>query len=180
MMPMMNADSVYKIHTMSLNKLCNLQPCKINVFIYTYIIHLKRTKSKIIMFLVSSCSGLCTNHSSLAPFPLSIFRLNSKFDENSKHSSVKYTRPITTIFCTRHDSVIVVTCKISLWSVEYIRNYSILNVHRISNSIEICLVGRAPGVMSRMKIQLKQHQQAKFPLHLRDQQAFGLPPYTLN
>ena len=36
-------------------------------------------------------------------------------------------------------------CKISLWSVEYIRNKSILNFHRISNSIEICLVGRAPG-----------------------------------
>ena len=50
-----------------------------------------------------SCIGL-------APVPLSIFRSNSKFDENSKHSSVKYTRPITTIFCTRHDSVTVVTC----------------------------------------------------------------------
>ena len=36
-------------------------------------------------------------------------------------------------------------CKISLWSVEYIRNYSVLNFHRISYSIEICLVGRAPG-----------------------------------
>ena len=47
---------------------------------------------------------------SLAPVPLSIFRSNSKFDENSKHSSVKYTRPIITIFCTRHDSVTVVTC----------------------------------------------------------------------
>ena len=46
----------------------------------------------------------------LAPVPLSIFRSNSKFDENSKHSSIKYTRPITTIFCTRHDSVTVVTC----------------------------------------------------------------------
>ena len=45
-----------------------------------------------------------------APVPLSIFRSNSKFDENSKHSSVKYTRQITTIFCTRHDSVTVVTC----------------------------------------------------------------------
>ena len=45
-----------------------------------------------------------------APVPLSIFRSTSKFDENSKHSSVKYTRPITTIFCTLHDSVTVVTC----------------------------------------------------------------------
>ena len=45
-----------------------------------------------------------------APVPLSIFRSNSKFEENSKHSTVKYTRSITTIFCTRHDSVFVVTC----------------------------------------------------------------------
>ena len=44
----------------------------------------------------------------LAPVPLSIFRSNSKFDENPKHSSVKYTRPITTIFCTRHDSDTIV------------------------------------------------------------------------
>ena len=46
----------------------------------------------------------------LAPVPLSIFRSNSKFDENSEHSSVKFRQPITTIFCTRHDSVTVVTC----------------------------------------------------------------------
>ena len=46
----------------------------------------------------------------LAPVPLSIFRSNSKFDENSERSSFEYTRPITTIFCTRHDSETVVTC----------------------------------------------------------------------
>ena len=46
----------------------------------------------------------------LAPVPLSIFRSNSKFDENSERSSFKYIRPITTIFCTRHDSDTVVTC----------------------------------------------------------------------
>ena len=46
----------------------------------------------------------------LAPVPLSIFRSNSKFNENSKHSSVTYTWPITAIFCTRHDSATVVTC----------------------------------------------------------------------
>ena len=45
-----------------------------------------------------------------APVPLSIFRSNSKFDENSERSSFEYTRPITTIFCTRHDSDTVVTC----------------------------------------------------------------------
>ena len=46
----------------------------------------------------------------LAPVPLSIFRSNSKFDENSERSSFKSVRPITTIFCTRHDSDTVVTC----------------------------------------------------------------------
>ena len=46
----------------------------------------------------------------LAPVPLSIFRSNSKFDENSECSSFEYTRPITTIFCTRHNSDTVVTC----------------------------------------------------------------------
>ena len=45
-----------------------------------------------------------------APVPLSIFRSNSKFDENSERSSFKYIRLITTIFCTRHDSDTVVTC----------------------------------------------------------------------
>ena len=45
-----------------------------------------------------------------APGPLSIFRSNSKFDENSECSSFEYTRPIATIFCTRHDSDTVVTC----------------------------------------------------------------------
>ena len=36
----------------------------------------------------------------LAHVPLSIFRSNSKFDENSERSSFKYIRPITTIFVT--------------------------------------------------------------------------------
>ena len=45
-----------------------------------------------------------------APVPLSIFRSNSKLMKILKHSGVKHTRPITTIFCTRHDSVTVVTC----------------------------------------------------------------------
>ena len=62
------------------------------------------------------CSQLtCWQHRShyssvQAPVPLSIFRSNSKFDENSECSSFEYTRPITTIFCTRHDSDTVVTC----------------------------------------------------------------------
>ena len=47
-------------------------------------------------------------HVTLAPVPLSIFRSNSKFDENSECSSFEYTRLITMIFCTRHDSDTVV------------------------------------------------------------------------
>ena len=53
---------------------------------------------------------LCRVAMEQAPVPLSIFRSNSKFDENSERSSFKYIRPITTIFCTRHDSDTVVTC----------------------------------------------------------------------
>ena len=42
--------------------------------------------------------------------------------------------------CNCHD-----VCKISLWSVAHILNQSTPNFYRISNSIEIPLVGRAPG-----------------------------------
>ena len=40
-----------------------------------------------------------------APFPLTLFRSNSKFNQNLPCSGLKYTLPITTKFCTRHDSV---------------------------------------------------------------------------
>ena len=46
----------------------------------------------------------------LAPFPLTIFWSNSKFYQNLQCSSLKCTLPTTTKFCTRHDSVTVVTC----------------------------------------------------------------------
>ena len=36
--------------------------------------------------------------------------ISIEFDENSERSSFKYVRPITTIFCTRHDSDTIVTC----------------------------------------------------------------------
>ena len=65
------------------------------------------------IFALSSSSSILHHHhpvASQAPVPLSIFRSNSKFDENSERSSFKYIRPITTIFCTRHDSDTVVTC----------------------------------------------------------------------
>ena len=45
-----------------------------------------------------------------APVPLTLFRSNSKFDQNVECSSLKYASPITTKFCTRHDSNTVVTC----------------------------------------------------------------------
>ena len=85
-----------------------------------------------------------------APVPLSIFRSNSKFDENSKHSSVKYTRPITTIFCTRHDSVTVVTCakyRCDRSSIFYTRVFWIFETTAFWIFIELCLVGQAPGRM---------------------------------
>ena len=55
-------------------------------------------------------TGEPTHSTLLAPVPLSIFRSNSKFDENSECSSFEYIRPITMIFCTRHDSDTVVAC----------------------------------------------------------------------
>ena len=45
-----------------------------------------------------------------APVPLTIFRSNSKFDQNVNSCNSKYTKPITTTFCTRDNSVTVVTC----------------------------------------------------------------------
>ena len=62
-------------------------------------------------FLCKSASpGTSDSLVDQAPVPLSIFRSNSKFDEKSERSSFRYTRPITTTFCTRHDSDTVVTC----------------------------------------------------------------------
>ena len=44
------------------------------------------------------------------PVPLRLFQSNSKLDQNLQCSGLKFTPPITTKFCTSHDSVIVVTC----------------------------------------------------------------------
>ena len=49
---------------------------------------------------------------------------------------------ITTKFCTRH----CVVRKISLWLVKHIFNQSTANFDWISNSIEIPLAGRGPGL----------------------------------
>ena len=49
--------------------------------------------------------------SNQAPVPLPIFRSNSKFDQNLECFSLKnFSQPITTKFCTRHDSHTVVPC----------------------------------------------------------------------
>ena len=45
-----------------------------------------------------------------APVRLTLFRSNSKFDQNLEHCSLKHRQSITTKFCTRHDSHTVVTC----------------------------------------------------------------------
>ena len=45
-----------------------------------------------------------------APVPLTRFRSNSKFDNIWQCSDFKCALPITTKFCTCHDSVTVVTC----------------------------------------------------------------------
>ena len=90
---------------------------------------------------VASNAHILTNDQLLqAPVPLSIYRSNSKFDENSKHSSVKYTRQITAICRTRHDSDTVVTC------AKYRCDRSnVLETRAFWIFIEICLVGRATG-----------------------------------
>ena len=46
----------------------------------------------------------------LLPVPLTILRLNSKFDQILQCSGLKCTLLITTKFCTCQDSVTVVTC----------------------------------------------------------------------
>ena len=48
----------------------------------------------------------------LAPFPLTVFRSNSKFDQNLECCSLKYAQPIATKFCTRHESYTVIQIKI--------------------------------------------------------------------
>ena len=60
--------------------------------------------------ITCTCWLILCNHSDQAPVPLTIFRSNSKFDQNLQYSSLKCTLPTTTKFCTRHDSVTVVTC----------------------------------------------------------------------
>ena len=90
------------------------------------------------------CIGLPTNQPQGAR-PTNGISIELEFYKNFESSSLKYAEPITTEFCTRHGNFTVVVCKILWWSVEYILNQSTANFGRISNSIEISLVGRAQG-----------------------------------
>ena len=47
---------------------------------------------------------------SQAPVPVTLFRLNLKFNKKLKCSSLKCAQLITTKFCTHHDSYTVVMC----------------------------------------------------------------------
>ena len=77
----------------------------------------------------------------LMPIPLTIFRSNSKFDQHLQCFSFKYTLPITTKFCRRHERQCNCrdVCKISLWSVTYIltRAFQSLVESRIRTHISI-------------------------------------------
>ena len=80
------------------------------------------------------------------PVPPTVFRSNSKFYQNSQFCGLKRAEPITTQFCTWHDSLTVVTCaKFRCDRLNMLWTKALQNFHWISNSIEISLVGRVPG-----------------------------------
>ena len=83
----------------------------------------------------------------LVPVQLTIIRSNSKSDQNMMCSGLKCTLPTTTKLCTHHDSI-----KILLRLVEHVLKYSTPNYDRISNSIEISLVGWGPGQINEHPI----------------------------
>ena len=79
------------------------------------------------------------------PVPLTVLRLNSKFDkiwsvlvENMLNRSQWYLYTSRQLHCRD-------VCKISLWLVEHNLNHSTSNLGLIANSIEMSLVGRGPG-----------------------------------
>ena len=93
---------------------------------------------------------LCTRfvvYCVLSPVPLTIFRSNSKFDQIWPCSGLKCTLPIATKFCTGHNSVTIVTC--SNFRCHRLSTFQTIEppIYRISNLIEISLVGRVPGMV---------------------------------
>ena len=72
----------------------------------------------------------------LAPILLTLFRSNSKFNQNLQCSGFKYSQPITMKFCTRHDSFTVVTCakyRCDWLSIFWIRAFQIFIKFRIQS-----------------------------------------------
>ena len=95
---------------------------------------------------------------SQAPIPLTLFRSNSKFNQNLESSGLRHSQPVTTKFCTHHNGFEVLhipqqlhccdICKISLWLAEYVMNKSIwyfiwLNIARVHINCITLLAARA-------------------------------------
>ena len=83
-----------------------------------------------------------------APVLLTVFRLNLKFNQNLECSSLKYVQPITTKFCTCHDSITVIMCAkfpFDRLSTFYTRAQQILVEFRIWSKYIVSLVGWVPG-----------------------------------
>ena len=95
---------------------CTYPTRELHVPSYTIFLNIKplhswyRQCNPLVKVIRISRLGAITVSTILAPVSLTIFRSNSKFDQNLQCSSLKCTLPTTTKFCTRHDSVTVVTC----------------------------------------------------------------------
>ena len=94
---------------------------------------------------ISLTTWQCTRR--LAP-AIPIYNISIEFEILPKFAMLWYK-----MYSTDHNEILYTSrqcncrdvCKISMWSLEHILNYSTPNFDRISNSIEIPLVGRAPG-----------------------------------
>ena len=81
----------------------------------------------------------------LAPVPLTVLRSNSKFDQNMVRFKI-CSNNHTEILHTSRQLHCRDVYKISLRPAEYILSQSTANFARISNSMDISLVGRALGL----------------------------------
>ena len=98
-----------------------------------------RIQLRCIVFWVVVSWGL----PALGPVPLAIFYRFLKFHQNLKCCGLRYTPPLTTIYCKLHDSATVVMCA---KFVEIGWAYFKLEHPKVwSNSKEIPLVARGPG-----------------------------------
>ena len=98
----------YEISLVNFRKPCVCSPrCRCLEDIWKTICNLVRNG---VLLVKNGNKAAIAGTAILAPVPLTIFRSNSKFDQKLQCSSLKCTLPTTTKFCTRHDSVTVVTC----------------------------------------------------------------------